>query len=318
MASAFDERPFDRLRTAPDAAQIQQAIVETLIYADLFDFPLSFDEIARYLTVPADPETIRRLLDEGSRDGVFARSDGLFTLPGRTQLVALRARRQAIAQQKWAAVRRPLRWIARLPFVRMVAVTGSLAVNNVEEADDVDLFIATTTGRLWLCRAFVILVVRLAARFGVTVCPNYFLSERRLSLDAQSFFDARELTQMRPLYGADVYFQMRDGNGWVAAYLPRASGPPGETSWIELNAYERTTKWLLEQLCDGWLGGWLDAWEMRRKVQRFALRSQGGSGHVLFNTDCCKGHFDGHGEIIPRRFAKRLAHYGLVKEKIDG
>jgi hypothetical protein len=171
-------------------AQIRRAILETLIYADLFDYALTFEEIARYLPVPADANSIRRALKEGCASGLFVSVDDYYTLPGRGATVALRARRHHIAQTKWAAAQGPLRWIARLPFVRMVAVTGSLAVNNVEAQDDVDLLIVTAPQRLWLCRAFVILVVRLAAR-RVVLCPNYFLAETELALKQQSFFDGR-------------------------------------------------------------------------------------------------------------------------------
>jgi hypothetical protein len=300
-------------------AQIQRAILETLIYGDLFNYPLSFAEIARYLPTAADADTIRRLLDEGCQAGLWACDSDLYVLPGRTELAGLRLRRQAIAQAKWSAARRPIHWIARLPFVRLVAVTGSLAVNNVESQDDVDLFIVTAAKRLWLCRAFVILVVRLAARTGVVICPNYFRSEGQLALDQQSFFDAREVTQMVPLYGPIVYQQMRGLNPWVAAHLPQAtSAPDSPVTWIALNGFEAAAKRTVERLLSGRVGGWLESWEMRRKVRRFNQRAQIEGGRVLFTAEVCKGHFDGHGEIIPRRFKSRLAQVGLVKEQADG
>jgi hypothetical protein len=306
------------LGARPERAQLQRAILETLIYADIFDFPLTFEEITRYLPMPAEPESIRRLLEEGCEDGTFERVDGFYMLPGRTEVVSVRLHRQAIAQAKWAAAQRPIHWIARLPFVRMVAVTGSLAVNNVEEKDDVDLFIVTAAQRLWLCRAFVILVVRLAARRGVVICPNYFLAETHLALQQQGFFDARELTQMVPLYGSELYWLMRSLNGWVTHHLPQATGlPASHLAWVELSRSEGATKGMMERLLSGWLGRWLEAWEMGRKVRRFNRRAESEGGRVLFTADCCKGHFDGHGERIPLRFERRLARHGVKKEAGD-
>jgi hypothetical protein len=302
-----------------DAARIQRAILETLLYGDLFDYPLSLAEITRYLSVPAAANTLLRLLDAGCQSGLWECAGDLYMLPGRSELVSMRMRRQAIAREKWSAALRPIHWIACLPFVRMVAVTGSLAVNNVETQDDVDLFIITAPQRLWLCRAFVILVVRFAAMNGVVICPNYFRSETQLALDHQSFFDARELTQMVPLFGPSLYTQMRSLNPWVEAYLPQASGIPGSAlSWINLTLLERAGKRTMERLLSGRIGSRLEAWEMRRKVQRFNQRAQAEGGRVLFTPDCCKGHFDGHGEIIPRRFERQMARYGFVKEEVDG
>jgi hypothetical protein len=301
-----------------DTTQIRRAILETLIYGDLFDYPLTCEEIIRYLPARADPDTIRRLLDEGIEVGTWECTGDLLVLPGRTELGNLRMRRTAIADEKWSVAGRPIRWIARLPFVRMVAVTGSLAVNNVEGLDDVDLFIVTAAKRLWLCRAFVILVVRLAARSSVVICPNYFLSETHLALAQRSFFDARELAQMVPLYGPQFYWQIRSLNPWVEAQLPQAASlPDSHVAWIELSPIERVAKQVFEKFLNGRIGSWLELWEMRRKVRRFNQRAQTQGGRVQFTPECCKGHFDGHGEIIPRRFERRLAQYGLVKEKID-
>ena len=114
--------------------------------------------------------------------------------------------------------------IAKLPFVRMVAVTGSLAVENAEAADDIDYLIVTSKGRLWLPRAMTILVVRLGGLRGVTLCPNYLLSESALALSERDPYTARELFQMRPLIGHDVHARMLAANMWCRELLPNWSG----------------------------------------------------------------------------------------------
>ncbi len=302
----------------PDVTQVRRAILETLVYADLFDYPLSSDEIVRYLTLPAPPETIRRQLDAGASDGVFCRSNGFFTLPGRVRLIPVREQRGKIARAKWTTARQYTRWIARLPFVRMVAVTGTLAVDNVEESDDIDLFIITAVGRLWLCRALVILVVRAAALAGDELCPNYFLSERELCLKDRGFFHAREVAQMVPLYGAETYQRLRELNTWVEEYLPHAGGTPNGIPILRLGPRERAVKRGAERLLGGRLGARLERWEMRRKVQKFSRLAEAKGGSVLFTPDCCKGHFDHHDETIMRLFEERLAQYGLSEEPADG
>lgn len=302
----------------PDVTQVRRAILKTLVYADLFDYPLSSEEILRYLTVPARPETVSRLLDDGETDGAIHRSNGFFTLPGRSELGTLRERRENIADEKWPAARRYTRWIARTPFVRMVAVTGTLAVQNVEESDDIDLFVITTSGRLWLCRALVILVVRAAELAGDEVCPNYFLSERALSLEERDFFRAREVAQMVPLYGADTYRRLREVNDWVEEYLPHSTGSPANMPIMRLGPRELAVKRAAERLLSGRLGARLEAWEMRRKIRKFSRQAQIEGGSVTFTADCCKGHFDHHDEIIMELFQEHLAKYGLSKETSDG
>src|SRR5690606_16752064 len=94
----------------------------------------------------------------------------------RSGLVEKRAEREAASQHLWPQAVRYGHWLARLPFIRMVAVTGALAVHNAAGPDDdLDYMLVTSANRVWLARAFSIILVRLAQRQGVTVCPNYVL-----------------------------------------------------------------------------------------------------------------------------------------------
>lgn len=302
------------MKVPPDLRQVQRSILKALIYADLFNYPLSPAEILRYLTVSASEEVVALSLEQGAREGLVDRANGYVTLPGRLDLVPLRERRAAVARVKWAAARRYSRAIARMPFVRMVAVTGTLAVANVEPEDDIDLFIVTAARRLWLARACVILVVRAAAAAGDEVCPNYFVSERQLVLSDRSFFGAREMSQMVPVYGARVYERLRRLNDWVADYLPHAQGRPNRMPAIKLHRAERLAKRAAERLLAGRLGNALEAWEMDRKIRKLQRRAETQGGSVEFSADCCKGHFDHHDAIILEIFEERLAQFDITED----
>ena len=281
----------------PSATALELAIVQTAAYSDIFDYPLSATEIHRYLIEAA---ATRDAVDAALAGGCHATDrlasrDGYFALAGREQIVNTRRQRERDSERLWHEALRYGRIIASLPFVRMLAVTGELAMDNVQPTSDIDYFIVTRPGRLWLCRLLIIGVVRYAAIRGVTVCPNYLLSEDALTIHERNLYAAHEVTQMVPIAGHALYEQFRELNNWVADYLPNAGGPPRR-----LTVHPRLTpvRRLAESALSSRPGGWIERWEMNRKLRKLS-RASGDVPEASFGPDWCKGHVSGHeGRIL--------------------
>jgi len=284
---------------------LEEAVLKTVAYVDIFDYPLTLPEIHRYLVgFPASSADVERVTGNGRlADEHLERQDMFFALPGRGAIIETRRKRARVAGQLWPIALRHGRLIAALPFVRMVAVTGSLAVDNAEANADIDYLVVTEIGRLWLSRAMVILVVRHAARRGVKLCPNYFVTERALLFSEHNLYTAWEVAQMVPIFGLETYERMRKLNSWVYDYLPNANGIPRrvEIPQNSVSNIMRRARDLTESTLRLQPGGWLEQWEMRRKVRRFSDRS--GGAESSFSSDWCKGHFDSHGQQTMETFS---------------
>jgi hypothetical protein len=287
---------------------VARAIVATVAYADVFQYPMTIDELHRYLIgVSASRAEVESLLRSSPEVRErLSLVDGYVLLAGRESIVETRRRRAAVAAQLWGPAVRYGHQIARLPFVRMVALTGALSVENVEQGADIDYMVVTEPGRLWVCRLLTIALVRAAAMRGDIVCPNYFLADTALVIEDQSLYTAHELTQMLPISGAETYQQMRRVNRWSDAFLPNADGAPRRDVGAE-RARGRTRR-AAEAALRTRLGGRLERWEMERKVRKFA--QQGGNPETAFSAEWCKGHFDGHGQRVMAAFAERLQRLG--------
>lgn len=297
--------------TYVDRLAIKQAALRAIAYADVFDYPLAPAEVHRYLVgVLAAPEEIDAALREGERAlGWWACYRGYVTLPGREELVETRMRRAELAAKLWPKAVRYGQMLACLPFVRMVAVTGALAVDNVQPGADIDFLLVTEPGRLWLCRAMAIAVVRLAARDGAVVCPNYLISDRALALQEHTLYTAHELTQMVPIANLATYARMRRLNTWADRFLPNANGPPRQVAVDQ--PIQPRARGVAEAALRTPVGGWLERQEMARKVRK--LRRQRGPGaEAAFCADWCKGHFEGHGQRTLEAFDRRLRDLGIA------
>jgi hypothetical protein len=207
--------------------------------------------------------------------------------------VETRERRSEIAARLWRKAARYGRIIASLPFVRMVTVTGSLSMNNIEQDKDIDYMIVTAPNRLWTCRALTLLIARLARLEGVSLCPNYLVTMNAMELKERSLYVAHELAQMIPLAGMDVYHEMLRLNNWVYEYLPNAGGTPELPPNIKQENRRSFLQRVLEILFSLPFGAWLEKWEMNRKIARLT-REQSSSFESYFSADVCKGHIDRH------------------------
>lgn len=293
----------ENLLQKPRGAVILQSVFHTLAYADVFDYPLTVPEVYRYLTSPKGTvEEVRRALSDES---LFSQTREYFTLRGREEIVEIRKRRAQVAAQLWRKAIRYGRIIASLPFVKMVAITGSLAMNNTGEGKDIDYMIVTAPNHLWTCRALSLLIARMATLEGVSLCPNYLVTTNALELRERSLYVAHELAQMIPLSGIETYDEMRHRNDWVEDYLPNASGMPELPEDTESVKTYFTVQKALEILFSLPFGQWFEKWEMNRKIERLS-REQSQSFESYFSADVCKGHIDKHGESVVTALAVRL------------
>jgi hypothetical protein len=288
---------------------IRWGILQAVAYSDIFNYPITVEEIHRYLVgIRAPIERVQEALTSGNLvPHHIVEENRYFMLAGREHIIENRLRRARFADDKWAQAICYGSMIASFPFVRMVSVTGALALDNVEVDADLDFLIVTYPGRLWLSRALTLLIVRLAKLSNVEVCPNYFLNEHSLLIHDKNLFTARELAQMVPLYGRDIYTRMRIINEWIYDYLPNADGLPPRASMLPIRdiSFTRPIKTITESMLRSSPGSWLETWEMQRKIRKLTINTRA-SGELLFNANVCKGHFHNHGANTIAAYEQRI------------
>lgn len=288
-----------------------QAVLKTLAYADMFDYPLTLRELHRYLhEAKASWEELETFMDHSQYlDDVITNQGIYFFLKGREKIVRLRKHRETKAQERLLRAYEYGRTIGRLPFVRMVALTGSLAVANADGNDDFDYFMITVPGRLWLCRSISILYVHwIHQHYGDIICPNYLITSMHLETLTKDIYIAHEIAQMVPIIGMEMYLKYRDANRWVLNYLPNSVGGPPQGTQIPWTDSSRIS--IMEHILSNNFFNSLERWVMAKKIKALKTK-QPGKGETHYSAHSCQGHVNGHAQ-------KTLHEYKSKLQKLSG
>ncbi len=126
------------------------------------------------------------------------------------------------------------RYLKQIPWIEMVALTGSVSAFNAEEHSDIDILIVTKPDRLFLSRFFLVAILKLIGVYwspqkpAGTICPNILLSSDALAwnIKDRNIYIANEISLLYPLfYRHNCYFDFLKQNGWVNNYLPNLCIP---------------------------------------------------------------------------------------------
>lgn len=127
---------------------LERAALETLAYSDIFDYPLRIEELHRYLPLPIFRTKLIEILNY--RNDLIKMVDGYYFLAGREHLIPLRQKREAASRPLYQRAVRYGRILGSLPFIRLVGLTGSLALKNCDETADIDYLLVAAHGRVWI------------------------------------------------------------------------------------------------------------------------------------------------------------------------
>lgn len=240
--------------TADD--RLRRAILRSLLYYDLFRFPLRMKELHRFSEVSWPDQNVldtevQSLVDQGLVDW----NDPWVHL-GDPSLVEERIEAEARALRVMPRALRRSRLIARFPFVRGVALSGTISKGVFARGDDVDYFLITAPGRLWICR---VLLMAFKKAFLLnsrrTFCINYLVTEDSLEVPDHNLFTATEIAWLLPTVNAEVFSRFFLANKWVETILPNwKAAPPAEKTQRQPTGSAR----MVENFFSGQRGDHLD------------------------------------------------------------
>jgi hypothetical protein len=289
---------------------LTESILKTLAYFDVADFPLTSEELFRYLWQPPACSYEQFLRCLTSQPGsLWATKNGYYFLPGRENIIAERERHSIPTEHMLTKARRAISCIAWLPFIEAVLVCNSVGSETATRESDVDLLIITTPGRLWLVRLFAHTILRIlgmrtyGSKIAGRMCLSFFIDTDHLNLEnyralPEDIHFAYWLIQMFPVYDrGGVADRFLRANSWLRPTLPNCTTQDSSVTYTRQvlpGSVGSTVKKILEKMWGISYGNRLEA-EAKKlqlrsispRLKELALRAD---GNVVVSDGLLKLH----------------------------
>jgi hypothetical protein len=250
---------------------IRKDILATLAYFNMFDYPLKKNEIFLFLGHCNDYQEFEQALTNLLKDSVVFKMAEFYSLQNDFKLAIRRFRGNEKAITMLKNAERAATIIASFPFVRAVAVSGSLSKYFADEQSDIDFFIITRANRLWIARTFLHIFKKLTfiVHRQHHFCMNYFIDEEEPGIMEKNIYTAMEIATVLPLRDNGIFDQFFKANNWANVFFPNKylHTPPVKStgkSWI---------KSLTEKSLNNKFGNSLDNFLMTRTAKKWNAKT---------------------------------------------
>lgn len=169
-----------------NAPSLKEAITWLIVFFDLFEYPLSGNEVWQYLDKKYSLVEIISALESDSR---IASKNGFYFLVGRADTIITRQKRYNYSVRKIKIAKRFSRFFILLPFIKVIALANSLGQHNLRDESDIDFFIITDPRRIWLTRLICAGIAKTLNRRPTPknkkdkICLSFYITTENLNLD---------------------------------------------------------------------------------------------------------------------------------------
>lgn len=217
---------------------IERSTFATIAYYDYFNYPLTAAEIYQYLIKTNTKTTEQKLKPaffeiqevlNGSENlkRVIGSKNGFYFLREREEIIASRIRRKKLTDQKFKKAKWVLKFLSYLPFVRLIMMSGTMAIGNPYKESDIDLLVVSKAGRIWSTRAFLTFFALVFGKYRHTektenrLCLNHYITDKSLAIDFGNLYKAQEYLNLIPIAGEmkiyDEFFAVN--KTWMENYV---------------------------------------------------------------------------------------------------
>jgi hypothetical protein len=212
---------------------LKAEIFKTMIWFDLFSHPLTVYEIFKYVNYSCKLNDV--IIELENFTDKIKHKNGFYYLASREEIVEERFRRLNYFKKKIKRAKRFSKLISKIPSVWGVAVSNVIGDHNLKEGSDIDFFIITKPGKIWLTRFFCTFLAKLLhlrpnnRTKKDKICLSFYVSSDNLNLE-KYLLNPQDLYFIYWLSGLEIIYDQKNifnkfyqENNWIKKYLPNLS-----------------------------------------------------------------------------------------------
>lgn len=335
---------------------LEKSILATIAYYDVLDCPLTGFEVFKYLINPLHTITqsgfgqnlelepinkvfyldvlnnlknlshplgspLRRI--EASEARYIDEHNGFYFLKNRKEIFKTKIERQKISDQKRRKTRKIICWLQIIPYLRLVAISGSVALSNAQKNSDIDLLIIAKHKRIWTARFILSLFIHLigkrrhAKKTKDRLCLNHYITDQSLKINFPSLYNAQTYSHLIPVLEIeqDIYKKFQQANKWIKDYLfiyPKQEIP--DQRQIKKSKFLRKIAKFQEFILDTFIGSILE--KIFKIIQKISIKIHSlrdrGEGRVVTDEFQLEFHPQSPETEVIDKYNKKVIELGLA------
>lgn len=203
------------------------SVLSALVYYDIFRYPLTKAEITKLAHYyKSDSREIHDALLGLEKKKLVVHRDNFYQLRENESEISRRLNGNKMAEQALKRSQKYSRLISHFPFVKAVWISGSLSKGVMDKNSDIDYFIITEPGKLWISRTLLILFKKIFLfNSRRNFCLNYFIDSKSLEIQDRNIFTSTEILSLLPVYNAELFHEFVQANKWSLDFFPNNPAP---------------------------------------------------------------------------------------------
>lgn len=261
-----------QLNQKTQVPKINEDILTTLAYFDMFNYPLAAGEIHLFLRSKYQQYDFDNALSELVNNRLVFRFGVFYSLKNDHSDIEKRRNGNKKADELIKVAERVGNMLIKFPYVRGLAISGSLSKNFADDDSDIDLFIITSANRLWIARSLMHAFKKLTYLVNKQdcFCMNYYVDEKQMEIAEKNIYTAIEIVTLIPLQGDAIIEKFYAANTWTHQLLPNKIMRVSSAKPLKFNVLKQ----LIEVVFNNRFGDTIDNLLMKITAKRWLKKTR--------------------------------------------